>query len=524
LVDCGASLTLDDLLAERSFELELLSGCPDLQRRRVLGGHAVEVEHPTRWLAEGWVMLTTGIRLRGHASAQAALVEELQDAAVAALGFGVGLVFKQVPRALLQTAHERSFPVFAVPYATNFRDIIRFIDNSLASADAQLLHRISALQRYLVDALATPEPERTVIERLGRFLDASVVVVDEHGRVEAAVGDAPVDEVRAAVAHQPLALIELDAGGCHVVATPVAAPDRAAHRWLILASRHPSFVNKLIKPAATATAPLLAATARLRDAVRDQERAVRAALLTEVLEPPDAEDLLPLKARVASFGLDFSQPARVALIREHPRRQDPRRPTDLESLARQLGDRLERLATGCLITTRSRSVTALAQADPEDLGAALHDLTRAHPSAVGGIGRPVMSLTDVHHSLRDAELATRRAALVPEQRVLLFEDFDFGTFVISEIARDRLRPWVDDLADLLREHPPLHEAVIAYFEHDLDVIDAAAALHLHSNSLRYRLRRVEELLGGSLKQPSTITTLYLALVAEAAGEPWRGDP
>ena len=51
---------------------------------------------------------------------------------------------------------------------------------------------------------------------------------------------------------------------------------------------------------------------------------------------------------------------------------------------------------------------------------------------------------------------------------------------------------------------------IAYFDHDLDVVRTAQALHLHPNSLRYRLARVEKLLGRSLKQPSTIAGLYIA--------------
>ena len=42
---------------------------------------------------------------------------------------------------------------------------------------------------------------------------------------------------------------------------------------------------------------------------------------------------------------------------------------------------------------------------------------------------------------------------------------------------------------------------------------AAAELHLHPNSLRYRLSQIEKLLGRSLKQPSTITALYIAVVA-----------
>ena len=82
----------------------------------------------------------------------------------------------------------------------------------------------------------------------------------------------------------------------------------------MLASPRRGFIGKLAKPAAEATAPLLAAMARLSDVVRDQEQAVKAALLAEALEPAEAHDPLPLAARAAAFGLDFSSPARLVVI------------------------------------------------------------------------------------------------------------------------------------------------------------------------------------------------------------------
>ena len=103
--------------------------------------------------------------------------------------------------------------------------------------------------------------------------------------------------------------IEVD--GWHAVATPVVTRADLAARWLVLTSTRRGFINKLAKPAAEATAPLLAALARLGDVVRDQEQAVKAALLAEALEPVEARDLLPLAARTAAFGLDFSDPARL---------------------------------------------------------------------------------------------------------------------------------------------------------------------------------------------------------------------
>lgn len=510
-------LQLADLLAETSFNLELMSGGPEATAREVRGAHAVEVEAPARWLGPAWIMLTTGVRLRRNPEAQRALVPQLEAEGVSALGFGVGLGFKHVPPALVEVAKERGFPVFAVPYETPFREIIHFVDSSLTSGEEQVFRRLTALQRYLVDALRTPQPEQAMVDRLAHFLEASVVLVGADGRPEIVAGKPPGDELLREVCGQPPGLVELEVGGWHAVATPVVMRAEEAARWLVLASPRRGFINKLAKPAAEATAPLLAAMARLSDVVRDQEQAVKAALLAEALEPVEARDLLPLAARAAAFGLDFSNPARLVVIARHPRRGEAGGP-DIAGVSRELVAQLEQASIPHLAHRREESLTALVQGGDDELLAALAAASDAFPDVVVGIGRAVTAIADAHHSLRDAELAADHGGLDPERRIMRFEDFDLGTFLVSEIAPDRLEPKVDEILSVLRANAPLHEALSAYFAHDLDIAATAASLHMHRNSLRYRLAKAEQVLGRSLKQPATIAAVYLALVAEAGDQ------
>jgi purine catabolism regulator len=487
---------LADLIAEESFGLELLTGGPDAAEREVRGAHAVEVDAPARWLAADWIMLTTGVRLRGNVEAQRALVPQLEEGGVTALGFGVGLGFKRVPPALVEVADQRGFPVFAVPYETPFREIIHFVDSALTSGDEHVFRRLTALQRYLVDALRTPQPERAMVDRLARFLDASVVLLDAEGNPGIVGGKPPAPALLEHVCAQPAGLLELTVAGWHAVATPVVTRADQAERWLVLASPRRGFISKLAKPAAEATAPLLAAMAQLGDVVRDQEQAVKAALLEEALEPLAPRDLPPLAARAAAFGIDFSQPARMVVIRE-------------PGALREVVARLEAERIPHLVQQRRSSLVALVQDGGRDVWDSL-------PAATIGVGRTVSAIAEAHHSLRDAELAVTHAG--PERRVVRFEDFDLGTFMVSEIPPDRLGPKVDEILSVLRANPPLHEALRAYFAHDLDIATTAAALHMHRNSLRYRLARAEQVLGRSLKKPATVAAIYIALVAEAADE------
>ena len=495
-------LRLGDLL---ELGLTLRTGPPDAVERPVEGAAVVEVPDPSRWIAPGWVLLSAGVRLEGCGDDDIrSLVAECDEARISAIAFGIGPVFDDLPEALLAEGEARGYPIFAVPRDTPFRDVVRFVDTAIMGVDASLFRRLSSLQRFVVDALREPEPERAVVARLARFMDAGAAVLGPDGRPEITRGRAPFEELWQAIDADRPAVQEAEAGDWHAVAAPLAGAADEQPRWLLLASPRSGFAGALAKRAAEMTAPLLVAMERLKEVAHEQELAVRGALLDEALAPGGARNEASLIARAAAFELDFAAPARVVLVRSQAE-------ADASVVRHELAETLAGAGAPQLVSVRGASVVALVQASRERLEEILSDL----PSMLAGIGRPASGIAAVQQSLRDAELALERTAPEPARRVVAFEQFDLGTLLLSEAAPERLEPKIAALVETLREHPPLHEALVAYFDHDLDVTATAAELHLHPNSLRYRLTRIEQLLGCSLKRPATIAELHIALLADA---------
>ncbi|MGX6448541.1 PucR family transcriptional regulator ligand-binding domain-containing protein, partial [Patulibacter sp. S7RM1-6] len=213
---------LRDLLQQHELGLEALVRPAGADERRVSGVHAVETAQPARWLAPDWVMLTTGVRLVGDETAQAALPGELAGAGVAALGFGVGLDFAAVPEPLLTAARDAGLPVLAVPLRTAFRDVEAAVHRALASSELRTLQRLSSLQRYLVDALRSVEPRRTIVRRLATVLEASVAVLGPDGRAEEAAGTLPAEGLAALLVDPVRGPRDATLGGWRGVATPIA--------------------------------------------------------------------------------------------------------------------------------------------------------------------------------------------------------------------------------------------------------------------------------------------------------------
>src|SRR4051794_9509684 len=119
--------------------------------------HISELQDPTPWLSGGELMLTTGIPL-DTAAKQRSFVRILADRNLAGLGFGTGFSHAELPKALVEEAEKRDFPLFEVPYSTPFIAITEKAFARLVNEQYEVLQRGVAVQRRL---------ERLVLEERG---------------------------------------------------------------------------------------------------------------------------------------------------------------------------------------------------------------------------------------------------------------------------------------------------------------------------------------------------------------------
>src|SRR3954468_24658852 len=109
-------LTLAELL--RDLDLGLLAGGSNADAP-VHWVHISELLDPTPWLSGGELLLTTGLQLE-TAKRQREFVARLPDHQLAGLGLGTGFAHDTVPKAMIEAAKERDFPLFEVPYEVPF--------------------------------------------------------------------------------------------------------------------------------------------------------------------------------------------------------------------------------------------------------------------------------------------------------------------------------------------------------------------------------------------------------------------
>jgi PucR family transcriptional regulator, purine catabolism regulatory protein len=502
--------TIGDLLGDAALGLELLSGGQDALTRPLTGAHAIELEHPAKWLDAGWMMLTMGVRLRNKPQAQRELIAELQDLGVSCLGFGVGVSVKSVPPALLEEARLREFPVVLVPEETQFRDIARAVFHSTVGIEAAAFQRLSVLQQNLTRAFADEKPLESIVQRLGRLVHATVAVMSLDGQVDAATGRICVSEVADQLAEQvEFPIAQAAAADYRITAAPVNRAHDSADRWLVVASRPGAAGEDLIRAAVQITAPLINGLLRMTNTRRGQDRAIRKVVLDAALDGSgSADERQSLGARISALGVDFDGEHAVAVLRPCAGGTDAERDAS-SSLEAWLHQRLEASASAYLLSQREEGIVIVCSAN--FLEKLAPQVTESWPSVRIGIGRAVGCATDLPHSHRDADIAARQLGPRGVGGVIRFTDLDVVTQLLAEVPRERFAATAGPIAAQLQENPIQLDALRAYFMHNRDVKAAADSIYLHPNTLRYRLERLEQTLGRSLRDPAVTASLYCVL-------------
>ena len=136
--------------------------------------------------------------------------------------------------------------------------------------------------------------------------------------------------------------------------------------------------------------------------------------------------------------------------------------------------------------------------------------------AVGGnraVLGPSVALADSARSARRARIGMRIEGL-GGQGLVLAEDhlldllLEADEELAEDLAHTRLEP-LDGLPPLMRER--LLETLEAWLDAHGEVRPAAERLHVHAQTVRYRIGRLRELLGDALDDPRARLELELAL-------------
>lgn len=504
-------MTLQQLVNEPGLGLSVLElGDPS---RRVRGAHAIEIEEPTRWLGPESLMLTTGLRfvgLPGNAPGQAELVDELADAHVVALLFGVGVHFSEVPKGLIAAARRRNFSLISVNTETPFFTIEDFVNRAVLSSETYALKRILRLHNELLQTLSATDPVNAMITRLGSLCKGTAVLYGKSGEVVAATGEGPLRLIWEKISAREDSPQIFNIGRWAIATRPFVL--EAAQFQIAIASRSEALIGDLGPDILQATEQILVAMNGIRAVTMNQERAEASRLVSIIHDGLPNPRVRQTWDRLRLF--NFQTGTQVRLITASTgitqKASNARRPMDAllgKAHVARLGIVANEEGSPNGVDPTVTAVVAV----QEGMADLLDFLATTH---IVGVSGPFEDLTEGRRYASEAStawrLAMRRCRNGSEEKIVWLDKIDLATWLMAERDERSMDAKIKQQVGSLAHLTELKETVVAYLACDQDVKETAVRLFVHPNTVRYRIDRVEGLLGESLRSASTIANLYLA--------------
>lgn len=493
----AATLRVHDLVRSPALQLRVLAGEAGLERP-VAWAHVSELEDPTPWLLGAELIMTTGIAIPRSAVRQRAYIERLHAAGVAALALSAHLHVPPLRREFLDAAEERALPVMELPLQVPF---IAVAQEVAAAAQADARKRLSA-QVQVYGALRWLAAENLtaaeLFRRLERLSGYSLYLCTRQGHP--LLPGVPVPGARHAVLLPASADPAPTVPGGHLL--PVPAPGGPAG-YLLALERQDDGPGRGVPPAGLGVVQHIATVAALQlSMVRHERETLRrqgAELLAELVR--DALD--PQTARRYLTRLGFTEEALVLLAVLEGEDDAP-----LDDAA--VVQALDEAAVPYLVLRRHEGLYVLLADSPLALDA-LAALARTR----AGISRPFAPGGTFGVPRREACLALTRARASGRPLVACGDDTTDRWLHEDPSVLDGL---VDQVLGAPLRYDAEHGSALVlsaltWLERDRSTEEAARALHIHPNTLLYRLRRFATLSGRSLSSTADLAEVWLALRA-----------
>ncbi|MEL5959563.1 PucR family transcriptional regulator [Streptomyces sp. CLV115] len=517
-------LTLASLVQHSALKLTVRAGADRLDAP-VRWAHASELTDPVPYMEGGEFLLVTATNLDAeNPEAMRRYVRRLAGAGVVGLGFAVGVNYDELPQALIDAAEEAKLPLLEVPRRTPFIAIAKAVSSAIAEEQYRAVTAGFEVQRELTRAALAGDGPGELLTRLAAHLDGWAALYDAAGQVVAAAPEwaarraarltPDVERLRDRTAPASIVVgdtddrVELQSLGTGrrgrgALAVGTGAALGTADRYAV----H------------SAVALLTLITARSRSLQGAEQRLGAAVLRMLLAGQPD-------HARAVAgdlYGGLLDAPFRL-LIAEG---SDPAAPAALgevmEAAALRTGETLLTVPEGdrlvVLAADGGAAVAACtAHAEAQEARAPAEGTKPEEDQVVVGLSAPAGPIA-VSAAYKQAEqalsVARRRGRALVEH-----EELAAGS-VLPLLADDAVRAFADGMLRALHEHDAkgrgdLVASLRAWLAHHGQWDAAAADLGVHRHTLRYRMRRVEEILGRSLDDPDVRMELWLALKATSA--------
>lgn len=483
-----STITIEELAAR--LDLIPIAGESGLGNE-ISWAHASELEDPTPWLFGGELLMSTGMGVPVGETEQLNYLQRLASHGLSGLVVADDLGVPPIHATVRETADRLAFPVLrahlGIPFITIAQEVASVVQRLSSARVKAQLDVFGAIRLLATERLSAAE----FVQRLARISRCRLFVCGPSGRPLLPGVEVPPSDLREHVPQRSEIGPPTVPGGFIV---PIPGVDWMAGYLLAIATPDDPNVDLAVAQHIATAIGLKMADMRYELEVKRREHSE---LLSALLD--GAVDATAAARSLSKAG--FPANARLRLLRI----------TDSSGAAGEGDPSLaNEWSEPVLLLNRGRERWALVLDDPAVWAASTED------SGVSiGVSGPIEATGSLRIARQEAEWACARAEELGGVVVVYGED-PIGRWLNTD--HDVVSAMVEHVLGGIRRYDAttgssLVDTLRVWLDSGRRLQETAKALHVHDNTVAYRLKRFESLTGRDLSRTADIAEIWLALRA-----------
>ena len=491
--------------------------------REVRNVNIVEVPDTVRWMRGGEILFSAGFAFSGDAEKGCALLASLNSHNISALVLKPGAYMPQVPEEMIRCAERLGFPLLEVPPDMPFNIYIEAIYALLLDKRTYLFNLDSEPYHFSKATSIVSGELSSICNILVERIKAPVLYLSLDGIVEEIVGSCYYQENEAEIPRQR-SIQEWEQTHCLIQICVEMEP-----RAYLASPRHEGFPSETDEAMMEYTSMLIASELQKERAFIEQKKKYRSTLLCDLISKNFGDrNVLRRRCELLQYRMDDPFFAFVIHAASDGTPEGNRR--NLSATRNYICSVLEHstVQNSCsLLLSEEQEMIQGVLSTPDQQGAdklvrqlmeeMLQNLRGAckNVQVTVGVSTQHIGVEQVAHAIdeaREAFTINRRLANGTDMACL----GDLGIYrVLCEMKSTRA---MQDFCDMTlgrilnsENSEELIRTLACYYESECNLRKTSEKLFLHKNSVKYRLSRIEQLLGCRITEPEAELNLKLCL-------------
>jgi len=470
------------------------------------------------WVSGGEFVLTTLYAFKDHKDLQILNYTELAKRGVSGIGVKVGRFVEAVPQEMIDIANKYDVPLFAVRKNTKFREIIQTITAELNNYQTNILLELDSHYKELTKVALMSGDFAEYIQGFGRrkggggvyCFRADLTLLGSYEKYVRGRAQNEREKLKKYLGRHGEVLNPVDCGNFYIF--PCVSHKQVLGYLIITDVDQLSEKDKLMASQLTTFLTL-----KLIDQMETEQKML-AALLDELLYKRNLVEQ-ELKDRLALYGLKHQQRYRIIIVQE----RDEKYLSLPTSSSVTCCNIIKELLGNAIVINKTNEMVIIGSnekfndADAHLFLKTLSDKVSDNVSHIAiGIGSSVVNARDIHTSYKIAKSTLKASSVFGRGGIFYYRHYLVRNLLLRTIGTPEQEYLLANVIHPLLEQDKRYNTQIlstieaTMFSNELE--QAAEALFVHTNTVRYRLNKIKSLTGYdffSAQGRYVITTAYI---------------